>query len=98
MHGADKPAERYLMVQSLQAAPCFARRGHVNQSKKNSGHKLKEEHGERRAAKDVEPARRASWHGMFDGFANRRCQLQAMVEPFPDPCNQAHGGFSKDRV
>ena len=88
VHRADEPAERHLMIQSLQAAPCLAGRGHVNQGQQNSGHKLEKEDGERRAAEHVEPARRVPWHGMFGGFANRRRELQAMVEPFSNLANQ----------
>ena len=97
MHGADEPAKRDLMIQSLQAAPCFAGRGHINQRQQNSGDNLQKKDGERGAAKDVEPARRVSRHGMFSGLANRRCELQAMVEPFADSLDQAHGGFSEVR-
>ena len=84
MHRTNEPAERHLMIQSLQAAPRLAGRGHVNQCQQNSGHKLEKEDGERRAAEHVEPARRVPRHGMFCGFANRRRKLQAMVEPFSD--------------
>ena len=90
---ADEPAERHLMIQSLQAAPCLAGRGHVNQRQQNSGDQLQNEDGERGAAKHVEPARRVARHGMFGGFANRRRELQAMVEPFANFRDQAHGGF-----
>ena len=86
MHGADEPAKRNLMIQGLQAAPCFAGRGHINKRQQNSGDHLQKKYGERGAAKDVEPARRVSRHGMFGGFANRRRQLQTVVEPFANLC------------
>src|SRR3984885_1705317 len=98
VHGADEPAKRDLMIQGLQAAPCFAGRGHINKRQQNSGDQLQNKDGERGAAKDVEPAGRAARHGMARGFANGRCQLQAMIEPFANFRNQAHGGLSEVRL
>src|SRR6266853_5355267 len=82
MHRADEPAKRYLMIQGLQAAPCFARRGNINKRQQNSGHQLYEENGERGAAEHVEPTRRISRHRMFRGLKNGCCELQTVVEPF----------------
>ncbi len=84
VHRADEPAERHLMIQGLQAAPCFASRGNINKRQQNSGDDLQEENGERGATEDVEPARRISRDRMFGDLANRRCELQAVVEPFAD--------------
>ncbi len=93
MHGADEPSERDVVVQGLQTAPRLAARGHVNQREKNSGNDLQQENGERGAAEYIPPACRVSGNGMFDGFSDRRRQLQAVVEPFAQLCNHAHGDF-----
>ena len=86
MHGANEPAKSDVVVQSLQAAPCFPAGGNVNKRKQNSCHDLQDEYGERRAAEDVPPAGRVSRDRMFGGFANRRGELQATVEPFSNIC------------
>jgi len=95
---ADKPAESHIMVQILKTVPRFSRRRHVNQREENSGSQLQKEDGECGAAKHVEPACRVSRHGMFGGFPNGSRQLQAAVEPFPDPCDHAHGGVLLSRA
>ena len=55
----------HLMIQGLQAAPCFAGRGHINKRQQNSGHQLQKKDGESGAAEHVEPTRRIARHGMF---------------------------------
>jgi hypothetical protein len=87
-----------LMIQGLQAAPGFAGRRHINKSQQNSRDQLQEKHGERSAAEDIEPACRVARHGMLDGFANGRSELQAVVEPFANVLDHAHGGFSEVRL
>ena len=42
--------------------------------------------------------RRVARHGMAGCFANRRCELQAMVEPFANFPDHAHGDFSDVRL
>src|ERR1700678_2268730 len=98
VHGADEPAKRNLMIQGLQAAPCFPRRGHINKSQQNSGNQLQNKYGESGAPEDIEPARRAARHGMAGRFSNGRCQLKAMIEPFANFPDQAHGGLSEVRL
>ena len=53
MHGANEPSESYIVVQRLQAAPCFACGGHVNEGEQNSG--------------DDSPGR-SLHHNMYDRF------------------------------
>ena len=89
VHRADEPAERHMVIQSLQAAPRLAGRGNIDQRQQNSGDKLEKEDGERRAAEDVKPTCRVARHGMFRGLANGCRQLQAMVEPFPNLFDQS---------
>src|SRR5271154_1083288 len=98
MHRPDEPAKRHLVIQSLQAAPCFARRGHINQRQQNSRHQLKQKNCERGAPEDVEPARRVSRHGMLSSLANGCRELQTVVKPFADLLDHAHGSFSDDRL
>src|SRR4029077_1755271 len=98
VHGADEPAERNRVIQGLQAAPCFAGRGHINERQQNSGDYLQNKYGESGAAKDIEPARRIAWHRMPGRFANRRRELETVVEPFADSLDHAHGGFSEVRL
>ena len=96
VHGADEPAKRNLMIEGLQAAPCFTGRRNINEGQQNSRYQLQDEDGERGTAEDVEPTRGVARHGMFGRFTNRRCQLQAVIEPFADFRDHAHGGFSEE--
>src|SRR5271154_1254466 len=98
VHGADEPAQSDLMIQGLQAAPCFAGRRYIDERQENSSDQLQKKYGESGAAKNIEPASRVARHGMLRCFANRRCQLQAMIEPFSDLLDHAHGGFSVVRL
>src|SRR5258708_22275226 len=98
MHRANEPAKHHLMIQGLQAAPCFSRRGNIDKCQQNSSHQLQEKDGERGAAEHVEPARRISRHRMFGDLANGCRELQTMVKPFTDLLDHAHGGFSADRL
>ena len=93
MHCADKPAESYIVVQRLQAAPRLPSRGNVDERQENSGDELQQEDRQRRAAEYVEPTCRVSRHWMLRSFANGSRQLQAMVEPLSDLCDQAHVFF-----
>src|SRR5260370_25377043 len=86
------------MIQGLETAPRLAGGWNVNHRKQNSGDELKDEDGQRGAAKHVPPARRVARHAMLHGFANGSSKLQAPVEPFADLWNQpAHGGVFPNR-
>ncbi len=96
---ADEPAESHVVVEGLQAAPGFRGRWNIDEGEQNSGDDLQHEDGERGAAEHIKPARGIPWDRMLHGFANRRRQLQAPVEPFPDLGNHAwHGGFFPTRA
>ncbi len=87
------------MVQGLQTAPRFTRRGHIDKGKQDSCGDLEKKDGERSAAKYVEPARRVARHRMLHNFTNRSGELQATVEPLANLGNQpAHGGFFPKRA
>ena len=89
VHGAQKPAQRNLVIENVEAVPGFARRGNINQSQQNTGEDLQKEQRERGAAEDVPPARRVARHRMQHGVLHRRFELQAPLEPRVD----AHGGL-----
>src|ERR1700751_5222963 len=94
MKGTDKPAKGYIVVQSLQTAPGFTSRRHVYQCKQNSGYKLEKKDGQCRAAKYVPPARGVTRHRMFCSIAERRCKLQAMIEPLAHSSDHPHDDLS----
>jgi hypothetical protein len=90
VHGADKPAQSYIVVQRLQTAPSLARRRNINQGQQDSRDELEKEDGECSAAEDIEPTGRVSRHGMLRRFTNGSGQLQALVKPLPDLSDQTH--------
>src|SRR6202040_2482049 len=49
VQGANEPAERDVMIQGLETAPCFAAGWNVNHRKENSGDELQNEDGQRSA-------------------------------------------------
>src|SRR5277367_134963 len=98
MHCADEPAKGNQMIQGLQAAPCFTRRGNINKRQQNSGRQLYDENSECSATEDIEPTRRLSRHRMFNSLANGCRELQTVVKPFANLLDHAHGSFSADRL
>ena len=92
---ANEPAERDLMVQRLQAAPRLVGGWHVHHREENAGRELQAEDDQRGAAEDVPPAGRVARHRMFRGVADRRRQLQAVIDPFGNRGDHAHGGLSR---
>jgi len=90
VHGADEPAQSYIVVQRLKTAPSLARRRNINQGQQDSGNELKKEDGERGAAEHIEPARCVARHGMLRRVTNGSGQLQALVKPLPDLSDHAH--------
>src|SRR5215470_3973937 len=88
------------MVQSLQAAPGFRARGHIDQREQNSSYNLQHEDSQGRAAKHVPPTGGISRHRMFGHFTDRRRKLEAAIKPGSDLCKRdfrihdAHGGLS----
>jgi hypothetical protein len=95
MHGADEPTEGDVVIQGLQAAPCFLPRGHIHQREQDSRHNLQHEHRQRRTAEHIPPTGGIPRHGMIRDFANWPRKLEPMVEPGTDFLNHdAHGGLS----
>ena len=88
-----EPTERYIVIQMLQAVPCFARRRHIHDRQHDSRDHLEKKYGQRRTAKDVPPARRFPRNRMLRDFSNRRGNLQPPVEPFSDLLDQTHEPF-----
>src|ERR1700735_829463 len=95
VHGADEPAERDVVIQDLQAIPCFPGGWNVNQRQHDAGNDLQHEHYESSAAKNIKPAGRFARHWMFDCFANDIAHLQARIEPIANGLDQAHGFISR---
>ena len=73
----QKPAERNLMVQNVEAVPRLARGGNVDQRQKNAGEDLQKEQRESSAAKDVPPACSVARNRMQSGLFNRAFELEA---------------------
>src|SRR5262249_23423849 len=90
VHGADEPAQGYIVVQCLQTAPSLARRRNINQGQQDSSNELKKEDGEASAAEHIEPARRVARHRMLRRITNGSGQLQALVKPQPDLSDHTH--------
>ena len=68
MEGADVPAERDIVIQRLQAAPCLAGGRNVDQSQQDAGDDVQDEDRESSAAKNIEPAGGFSWNRMLGGL------------------------------
>ena len=81
VQGANEPAERDLVIENLQAVPCFGRGGHIKEGKQNAGDNLEQEHSERGAAKNVSPACGLARNRMLHRLPDRRGELQARIEP-----------------
>ena len=93
MQGANEPAECDLVIENLEAIPCFSRGGHVKEGEENAGDELEHKDCERGAAKYISPACRSARDRMLHRFSDRRGELKPLIEPvahFPD---QAHGGL-----
>ena len=84
VHGAQKPAERDLVIENVQAVPRLARRGDIDQSQQNAGEDLQEEQRERRAAKDVPPACGLARNLVQHGVLDRAFELKAALKPGVD--------------
>ncbi len=81
---AQKPAERNLVIQNVEAVPRFARRRNVNQRQQNAGKDLQKEQREGGAAEDIPPACRVARHRVQSRFLHRPFKLQAQLEPVVD--------------
>ena len=97
MQCADEPTESYVVVERLQAAPCFRSRWHVDHGQQNPRNNLQNEDCQRGTPEYIKPARCISWNGMLRGFANGTRQLQAALKPVSDLADQAHGSFFPTR-
>ena len=81
VQGANEPAERDLVIENLQAVPCFSRGGHIKEGEENAGDKLEHEHSERGAAKDVSPACGLARDRVLHRLPDRRGELKPLIEP-----------------
>ena len=76
VQGANEPAERDLVIENLQAVPCFSRGRHIEEGEQNAGDQLEHEHRERGAAKDVSPACGLARDRVLHRLPDRRGELQ----------------------
>ena len=98
VQSANEPAERDLVIENLQAVPCFSRGGHIKEREQNAGDKLEHEHRERGAAENVSPACGLARDRVLHGLPDRRGKLQARIEPVAHFLDQAHGGFPAEML
>ncbi len=86
------------MIERLKTAPSLTGGWHVNHRQENSSDELQDEDSQRGAAEHIKPTCRVARHRMLSGFANGSSKLQALVEPFANLRDQAHGGFFPTRA
>ena len=91
MQRAQKPAQRNIVVEELEAVPRLARGRRVNQRKQNAGHDLQHEQHRGGAAKDIPPACAAGRNGMRRRVHGRLAEAEAMLEPVV----HSHAEFSQ---
>ncbi len=90
---SNKPAERDLMIEDLQAVPCFSGRGCIKEGEKNTSDDLQHEHHERGAAEHVSPTCGLARDRVLQRFLNRFAELKPLLEPIAHVFDQAHGGL-----
>src|SRR5262249_14786186 len=98
MHGAQEQTERGLKVEIEQALICAVGGRHVDQRETDSRRDLQHEERQRRAAKDVPPARGAARDGMLENRGNCAAEPRPLLEPLQRRTDQretfvAHTGL-----
>ena len=84
VHGAQKPAERDVVVEEFEAAPRVAGGGSIDQREQNAGDHLKNENHRGGAAEDIPPARGAGRDLVLGRFDGGRAQAEPLLEPVVD--------------
>src|ERR1700677_5153860 len=82
-----------LVIEDLQAIPCFFRGRHAKESEENASDELKHQDCERSAAKFISPACRLARDGVLHCLADRRRERKPLIEPVAHFSDQAHGGL-----
>ena len=81
MHGAEEPAESYVVVEELKAIPCMIGGRSVNECEENAGDNLKAQGDGGGAAEYVPPTGGAGGNVVHGGFDDWSAQTESLLEP-----------------
>src|ERR1700751_3429502 len=91
VHAAQKPAQRQLMIQYLQARPCGTGRWYVNERQQNTGDDLQQQQHKTCTAEDVPPARSLARDRMLCGLLDEALELHTALYPIVGLLVPGHG-------